>query len=142
MDLAELRQQLLEWLEELKSWEYSTQQSWGDYIFTEAEWLDYMRPTRPEGQLRDSPREGVLHAHFFTDSHEYHIAAHAPSVETPTGYLGAYAFCRKKRAGEQWTRLSDLPDGPLDRKTWDIILKAVLRYELIAKVKAPVVDSP
>lgn len=135
MDLVELRQQLVAWFEEIKSWDPATDQLWDDYIFTDAEWLKYMRPCLPEGQLREDPREGVLHAHFFTDSHEYHISAHTPTAERSTGYLGAYAYCRKKRAGEQWIRLSDLPDGPFDRKTWDIILKAVLRYELIAKAR-------
>ena len=46
------------------------------------------------------------------------------------GYLGCTAQARKSRPGEGWFRGNDLPDGKLNRKTWNSILKGIICYEL------------
>ena len=63
-----------------------------------------------------------------TEEHSYSISAH-PS------YLGCIASTRKCRAGENWTRGNDLPDGPSCYDTWQKIKDAILRYELV-KIEA------
>jgi hypothetical protein len=35
------------------------------------------------------------------------------------------------RAGEDWVRGNDLPDGPFSKETWDRIIYAIVRYELV-----------
>ena len=45
-------------------------------------------------------------------------------------YLGCIASSRKSRAGEDWQRGNDLPDGPLSERTWEAILGAIVGYEL------------
>ncbi len=39
--------------------------------------------------------------------------------------------CRKQRAGEDWSRGNDLPDGSFNKKTWDRIVYAVFNYEMV-----------
>ena len=34
------------------------------------------------------------------------------------------------RAGEDWTRGNDLPDGKLTKETWSSILRGIICYEL------------
>lgn len=66
---------------------------------------------------------------FFTTDHEYVITA--KDVEGEDGYLGCQVSTRKPRAGENWTRGNDLPDGPFNRETWDRIIFGVVKYELV-----------
>ena len=42
---------------------------------------------------------------------------------------------RKRVAGDNWHRVNDLPDGDFSRETFDAIIRAIVRYELVAKVK-------
>ena len=67
---------------------------------------------------------GSLHYIFCTDNYTYHLHA------TPT-YLGCGAKSRRTRAGEDWHRGNDLPDGPFNRDTWEAIEDACLSYELV-----------
>ena len=113
MNADELRRQMLAWLTELKTWYPSSQQKWEDYI---------------EGE-DSSPDEYRLHIALYTNEHCYRISA------STKDYLGCIAQTRKPRAGEDWTRGNDLPDGKFCRETWDKIIKAIVGYELIAKVK-------
>jgi len=66
---------------------------------------------------------------FYTDEHKYSITA--IDREGDKGYLGCTASTRKARAGEDWTRGNDLPDGPFNKKTWDKIILGILRYEIM-----------
>lgn len=47
------------------------------------------------------------------------------------GYLGCIASSRKPRAGETWTRGSDLHDGDLNKETWYGILADIVSYESV-----------
>lgn len=113
MNVDELRQQMLTWLEELKTWYPSSQQKWEDYI---------------EGE-DCSPDEYRITIAIYTDRHRYSISA------STKNYLGCIAQTRKPRAGEDHTRGNDLPDGKFNRDTWDRIIRAIVSYELVAKVK-------
>ena len=59
------------------------------------------------------------------------------------GYLGCQVNCRKSRAGEDWVRGNDLPDGKFNKATWDSIVKAIIRYEIVelSKYKKPEVGD-
>ena len=65
---------------------------------------------------------------FYTHEHKYTIVAH--DRENDEGYLGCTASTRRPRAGEDWNRGNDLPDGPFNKKTWNRIILGILRYEL------------
>ena len=71
---------------------------------------------------------------FFTDTNAYTISAVERDGER--NYLGCVSSCRKPRAGEDWHRGSDLPDGYLCEETWRDILAAIVSYEMV-KVHPP-----
>jgi hypothetical protein len=73
--------------------------------------------------------EDFLNVCFYTEEHQYFIRAVDKKEED--GYLGCVVSCRKPRAGEDWTRGNDLPDGPLNKETWDNILRSIVRYEIV-----------
>jgi hypothetical protein len=78
----------------------------------------------------EAPGEVRRTIRIYTDVNSYHITA----VERATddkGYLGCISTCRKPRAGEDWHRGSDLPDGPLSRETWHRILANIVSYEMV-----------
>ena len=65
----------------------------------------------------------------YTEEHQYFISA----IERPAGksYLGCQVTARKARAGEDWHRGNDLPDGEFNKKTWDRIIYAIVCYEIV-----------
>ena len=69
-----------------------------------------------------------LTIHFYTETHRYHISACLKKDNST--YFGAQASTRKPRAGEQWTRGNDLPDGNLTRDMWNRIKNAIIRFEM------------
>lgn len=139
MTLAELRELLKQWLSEIKTWYPETKQFWDDYILTDADYRDYLYPDHrgnEESRKKFEPlRDNHLHVILFTNDHLYYISAGLPRESGGTGYLGCIADTRKPRAGETWTRGNDLPDGPLTKETWDSIVRKIVGYELVAKVK-------
>jgi len=62
---------------------------------------------------------------IYTASHVYNIV-----YRHDGGYLGCTASTTSHRPGENWTRGNDLPDGKFNRKTWESIKNAIIRYEL------------
>lgn len=66
---------------------------------------------------------------IYTNEHKYQIVAIDRIGET--GYLGCQVSTRKFRPAEDWLRGNDLPDGPFTRDTWNEILNAIIRYELV-----------
>jgi len=61
--------------------------------------------------------------YLYTNNYKYCISC------TPT-YLGCTSSCRKPKAGEDWTRGNDLPDGKFCRLTWKSIKNGIIKYEL------------
>ena len=83
---------------------------------------------------------------FYTKDHQYHIHAvkkgerekNRFSKEHPDrGYLMCSVQTRKPRAGEDWNRGNDLPDGDYSKETWQRIVNAIIAYELVKVVKTP-----
>jgi len=89
---------------------------------------NYVRITEDEGEGHgDGKYEHRFKFKLYTFENVYAIVA----TERPDkGYLGCVVSRRKPRAGEDWTRGNDLPDGPFNRKTWNSILKSIVVYEL------------
>ena len=79
----------------------------------------------------------------YTHDHKYHIVAHDRDNKEKN-YLGCTASTRKPRAGEDWERGNDLPDGPYTYKTWLQIKNAIVAYELVKVVRKQkrIVDNP
>ena len=71
----------------------------------------------------------VISIRIFTKDCMYNIVAKAD-------YLGCLTSNRKYRAGEDWTRGHDLPDGKFSYSTWQYIKLAILKNELV-KVARP-----
>lgn len=73
--------------------------------------------------------EQSLKVCFHTEEHQYFITGIDRTIDD--GYLSCQVNCRKTRAGEDWIRGNDLPDGKFNKATWDRILRAVINYELV-----------
>jgi len=102
MTLEQMEKQLVEWLGEFRfDFDYETE-----------------KQERPDGH-------SVFRVRIYTFTNKYSIAA------SPPDYLGCIASARKPRAGEDWTRGSDLADGPFSRETWDKILTDIVAYEVV-----------
>ena len=69
-----------------------------------------------------------LSVNIYTNTNRYRITA---NQQGEADYLGCTANSRKSRAGEDWTRGSDLPDGALNRKTWERIIAGIVSYEMV-----------
>ena len=68
---------------------------------------------------------------FYTQDHQYFINAIERYTDDKKSYLGCQVSARKTRAGEDWIRGNDLPDGEFNKKTWDRIIYAIVSYELV-----------
>ena len=105
------------------------------------EWLeDLVYPGKIEDfihelQAENDPVKGgwKMIMALYTDEHKYQIVAIDRIGEK--GYLGCQVSTRKYRAGEDWLRGNDLPDGPFNLDTWNRILNGIIRYELVALSK-------
>ena len=80
-------------------------------------------------------KKGEIRVKIFTKDHYYTIVAKLPNDKKPNGYLGTYGNCRKPRAGEEWTRGNDLPDGSYSRETWEAFIASLVSYELVKVVR-------
>ena len=118
------REILVEWLKELVPY--------GDFD-------KYVRKVRETYNVNTDERHANSVTYIFcTDTHTFNVYAHAD-------YIGAGASSRKVRAGEDWTRGNDLPDGPFVYDTWKRIKDAIIRYEMVKldiRPSAPVPDTP
>ena len=101
----------------------------------EEEWLPSICPhSQVKKYVRDVEGEGdekgVIHTvRLYTEDTSYQVTA---LVErNGHTYLGAVSSCRKPRAGEEHLRGHDLPDGPIERKTWDSIVAAIVKDQLV-----------
>jgi len=87
-------------------------------------------------QAHDRGWERRLVLRLYTAASRYQIAAVERGTTGLTGndsdgYLGATVSARAPRPGEDQTRGRDLTDGPLDRATWDRILRDIVACELV-----------
>ncbi len=80
----------------------------------------------PESPVVLQDRRQVIR--IFTHTNAYSITA-VESVDGST-YLGCVSKSRKERAGENWHRGNDLPDGEMTEETWRQILCRIVSYEL------------
>ena len=87
-------------------------------------------------------KEHLKEVCIYTSEHKYHIFA--SDRQNDEGYLGCQVSARKSRAGEDWIRGNDLPDGPFNEKTWNRIVRSIVNYELVilSKFTKPIVDTP
>ena len=121
--------ELMEWLKEITRYPHDTHKF---VQIVEREGIG--NPTDPDENF-----ERVV-LYIYTDSHYYSIVA--IDKVNDDGYLGCQASTRKPRAGEDWTRGNDLPDGPFNRETWQKIKDGIIAYELVElSINTGCVDS-
>jgi len=89
---------------------------------------DFIQEDGGEGSLK----EVVRRLSFYTEEHQYFIVAIERYDSDKDDYLGCQVSARKTRPGEGWIRGNDLPDGSFTRKTWDMIINAIVSYELVS----------
>lgn len=99
-------------------------------------WLeDLVFPAKVEDFIHstkayNSP-DGEYYREFSIYTSEYRYRVVAIARNEGEGYLGCQVSTRKMRAGEDWTRGNDLPDGEFTKKTWDRIINGIVKYELV-----------
>lgn len=131
---------LLEWLKEnaqktenesnsMSLTKIQTFDKWVDTLVYPGEVKDFVQVIK---SFKDQDQE-VKEICFYTKDHRYRI--YAVDRTTDDGYIGCTVVTRKMRAGEDWIRGNDLPDGPFVKETWDRILKSIVRYELVKLTK-------
>lgn len=77
----------------------------------------------------------TLSLSLFTERHKYNITVR--DEESDSGYLGCVMSNRAPYPGETHTRGADLPDGPLNRKTWVSIMDAIIKMEKLDSGRRP-----
>ena len=85
----------------------------------------------PQGKycINDKPKEpDAIIINLYTKDYSYYIKAKEK-------YLGCIYSHRKPRAGEDWTRGRDLPDGRFNGETWESIKHAILQNEFVKVAK-------
>ncbi|TET41746.1 MAG: hypothetical protein E3J60_03870 [Dehalococcoidia bacterium] len=120
--------QFMEWLKEIVPWEKIR-----EYVQFKGgipeDWVKgKMGSFNVDTKVEYDP--DVISVRVFTKNHLYNIVAKAT-------YLGCVMSNRKGRAGEDWIRGHDLPDGKFAYSTWNYIKHAIVRTELV-KVARPV----
>jgi len=90
---------------------------------------DFVKELEDEGEGKEKEYEYRFTFNIYTETHRYRITALDRSKDE--GYLGCTVSNRKPRAGEDWTRGNDLPDGEFIKETWEHIKNGILAYELI-----------
>ncbi len=98
--------------------------------------LEWLKEIVPFSVLEKYVREkdcGAGHFGFTlcTGQHSYLLYGHELTPEKTSGHLGCLMVCRLVRAGENWQRGSDLPDGPFNPRTWESIKDAIIRSEAV-----------
>ena len=67
---------------------------------------------------------------MFTSSNSYRIVCRYPT-DTKKGSFSAYGNSRIERAGERWTRGSDLAEGDYTWEGWYKVISDFFSYELV-----------
>jgi len=145
LDLPELKEALLGFLGEVttireKARDSILNRNYSGFVQTkngECVISDFLlfKESRLEARFEvDENKRDTIHialtATLFTERHKYSIYAHHHEGRTP--YLGAGVSNRTPRAGEDWMRGNDLPDGDFSRETWDAIKRAIIKNEMVA----------
>ncbi len=97
------------------------------------DWLKRDFSSKDVVHENDSQSSDEYRVYLYTKTNRYSIVARRVKngkERIDDGYLGCIASSRKPRAGENWTRGNDLPDGALTEATWQRILAGIVRYEL------------
>ncbi len=89
---------------------------------------EYVEVTEDDGESDTKTYEQRYRFRLYTSKYVYTIRAIDRSEND--GYLACGVSTRKSRAGEDWIRGSDLPDGPFTEETWNSIKHAIIGYEL------------
>ena len=121
------KSQFREWLKEIIPWDKIAGYVQFVHEIPE-EWVKGKMGPFNVQHIKFAGQQESISIRVFTKEHKYRITANKD-------YLGCCAASRKARAGEDWTRGNDLPDGKFNRETWEKIKDAILRYEMVRVMK-------
>jgi hypothetical protein len=98
---------------------------WAEDLVFPGKFKDFIK------EIKGFNLDGAVHREFcfYTESNRYKI--YAIDRKEDDGYLSCQVTARKARAGEDWFRGNDLPDGPFTIETWNKILECIVKYELV-----------
>lgn len=92
------------------------------------DWLkEISRFSKVENFVLPDYKNGIR-IYFYTHNFKYSISARPPQTKNKEdeGYMGCIVLTRKPRAGEDWSRGNDLPDGKYCYETWQKIKNAII----------------
>ena len=87
---------------------------------------EYVHGLQVGGRFDDINKPEIIKIY----THDYTYTITARNIDDDS-YLGCTASIRKPRAGEDWFRGRDLPDGKFNMETWGRIKDAILANELV-----------
>ena len=140
MDLQTFKETLLEFLREVLVIPETYEKA---FIERGVEGLTMLAPDEfhvlgPKVLIRRRPEienegEYWFDIRLFTKDHYYDISAvfRGKNAKKSNMYFGCIAQTRKPRAGEDWARGNDLPDGDFNIEMWNAIKCGILKYELL-----------
>lgn len=126
----------MEKLEQLKKW-------LNELLYRDNSLEDHFQIATSSRRFEGENEEFTHVVYFYTKNNRYYIVVAPSSSKDGTTYFGCQVSDRKPRAGEDWNRGNDLPDGKFTWQTWDKIKNAIISYELvkIAKKQIEVFDE-
>lgn len=102
-------------------------------------WMEEDLCTNLQNVLRvDQDEDDYYLCRFYTSLYRYTIVA--KQHKDGRTYLGCTVSTRMPLAGEDIVRGNDLADGSIERKTWNQILRDVVRFEIVQLATQPAVD--
>lgn len=108
-----MEKQFVKWLKEISRWSR-------DDMFVH--WQGVSESELYEGRC-----------YLYTHNNKYCIIAREKADGST--YLGCVVSARMPRAGEDWTRGHDMPDGQFNQFIWDNIKNAIIQNELVKIIK-------
>ena len=119
--------QFMDWLKEICPWKKIREYVQFKGGLPDEFVIGKMGPFNVDTRMEYDP--DVISVRLFTRDHLYNIVAKAT-------YLGCTMSKRKGRAGEDWMRGHDLPDGKFTYSQWGYIKRSIIMTELV-KVARP-----
>ena len=115
---TEAKKELISWLSE----SFGDHRNWDNYIID--------RGIEQKQGSPDDTAAARFTAYIYVGDHRYNFSCHIrPSGDN---YLGGSFSTTQYRVGEDWMRGNDLPDGSFNKRTFDAIIRSILRTEFKA----------
>ena len=118
----------METLIQLKKW-------LSELLYRDNNLEDYFQIKTSSWRFEGENEEFTHVVYFYTKNNRVSLVISPSSSRDGTTYFRCQVSSRKPRAGEDWTRGNDLPDGKFNEDTWIRIKNAIISYELVKIAK-------